>query len=53
MAAKVLTGEATCEDIPYETITEYSTYVNSDALSLMNIGLPQEIADSAIECAAE
>ena len=53
MAAKVLTGEATCEDIPYETISEYSTYVNSDALALMNIELPADIQENATECAGE
>ena len=31
MAAKVLTGEATCQDLPYETIENYGLYVNSDA----------------------
>ena len=29
MAAKILTGEAACEDPAYETISEYSIYVNS------------------------
>lgn len=51
MAAKVLTGEATCEDIPYETISEYSTYVNSDALAMLNIELPADIQEAATECA--
>lgn len=31
MAAKVLTGEAACEDLPYETIENYGLYINSDA----------------------
>ena len=50
--SKILTsGEATCEDIPYETISEYSTYVNSDALAMLNIELPADIQESATECA--
>lgn len=49
MAAKVLRGEAACEDIPYETISEYGIYVNSDALSAMGIELPASIAGKAIE----
>lgn len=49
MAAKVLTGETTCEDTPYETISEYGIYVNSDALSAMGIELPADIAEKAVE----
>ena len=48
-AARVLRGEATCEEIPYETISEYGIYVNSDALNAMGIQLPAEIAEKAIE----
>ena len=53
MAAKVLTGEATCEELPYETVTEYDIYINSEALAAMNIELPADIADKAIEANAE
>lgn len=53
MAAKVLTGEATCEELPYETVTEYSIYVNNDALAEMNIELPAAIADKALDANAE
>ena len=49
MAARVLRGEAACEEIPYETISEYGIYVNSDALNAMGIQLPAEIAEKAIE----
>ena len=49
MAAKVLRGEATCQDIPFETISEYGIYVNSAALSEMNITVPAEVAAKAIE----
>lgn len=49
MAAKVIRGEATCADIPFETIASYSNYVNSDALDGMGITLPADIAQSAVE----
>lgn len=49
MAARVLRGEATCQEIPYETISEYGIYINSAALAEMNITVPQEVADKAIE----
>lgn len=35
MAASVLKGEATAEEIPYETISDYTIYVNSQALADM------------------
>ena len=53
MAAKILKGEATASEMDYETITEYGIYINSDALAAMNITVPQEIADRAIESTAE
>ena len=49
MAAKVLTGQATCQELPYETIAEYGIYVNSAALEAMNITLPDTVAQKAIE----
>ena len=51
MAARVLRGEATCEEIPYETITEYGIYINSQALSEMGITVPDDIAQKAVEAA--
>ena len=51
MAAKVLTGEATCEDLPYETIENYGLYINSVSLSALGITVPEDIAQSAQECA--
>ena len=53
MAAKVLTGEATCEDLPYETISEYQIYINSQELDAMGIAVPEALADKAIEATAE
>lgn len=49
MAAKVLKGEATAEEMPYETITEFSYYINSAALAEMGISVPADIAEKAIE----
>lgn len=53
LAAKVLTGEATCEELPYETVTEYGIYVNNTALTEMSIELPAAVADKAIDALAE
>ncbi|MEA4814614.1 MAG: ABC transporter substrate-binding protein [Oscillospiraceae bacterium] len=49
MAAKVLKGEAKCEDIPFETISEYGIYINSSALKAMNITVPDDVAANATE----
>ena len=49
MAAKVLTGEATCEDLPYEIIENYSLYTNSEAIAKLGLTLPDEIAQQAEE----
>ena len=49
MAAKILTGEATCQDLPYEVIENYSLYVNSKALTSLNLTLPEDIAQTAEE----
>jgi len=50
MAAKVLTGEKTCDDIPFETISEFGVYVNSEALDAMGITLPtiSKVADTPV-----
>ena len=52
MAAKVLKGEATCEEMPYETISEYGLYVNYTALTEMGLPLPEELAGRAIDANA-
>ncbi len=49
MAAKIIKGEAKCDDIPYETISEYGIYINSEALSDMNMTVSEDIAGKAIE----
>lgn len=50
LAAQILKGEAKASDLPYETVTEYSAYINSDAASAMGITVPSDVAAKAIEC---
>ncbi len=49
MAAKVLRGEAACQDLPYEIIKNYDIYLNPTSLNAMGIAVPDEIAQAAIE----
>ena len=49
MAAQILTGEAACADLPYETIENYGLYVNSSALTEMGLTLPDDVAQTAEE----
>lgn len=49
MAAQVLTGKKTCDDIPYETISEYGTYVNSQSLAALHMTLPAAVSQKATE----
>ena len=53
IAARILRGEATAEEIPYETISEYGIYINSAAADANGITIPEEIRDVAIESQAE
>lgn len=48
MAARVLKGE-NAQDIPFETITEYSLYINSAALESLNMACPEELKATATE----
>lgn len=48
MAARVLKGEK-AEDIPFETITEYSLYINSTALESLGLTCPEDLRASATE----
>lgn len=50
MAAKVLKGEAKCQDLPYEVIVDYDLYVNSKALATLGLELPADLMDIAVEC---
>ncbi len=49
MAAKVLKGEASASEIPYETISEYGIYINSEALAALSLELPADVAEKAVE----
>ncbi len=49
MAAKVLKGEATAEELPYETIEGASLYVNIEAASNLGYEFSEETLDSAEE----
>lgn len=49
MAAKILKGEAKAVDMDYETISEYKTYVNNDALKVFGITLPEDISKVATD----
>jgi len=51
MAARILTGEKTAEEIPYETISSYEIYVNSVTLESMDIELPADVAQVAMDVA--
>ena len=49
MTAKLLRGEATCATLPYESVREFSTYINGEALAAMDITVPEKIAEKAVE----
>lgn len=53
MAVKILRDGVKASDMPYETITEYGIYVNSEALDNFGISLPEDIAAKAIDVKAE
>lgn len=53
MAAKILRAEATCESLPYETVTEFEIYINSEEFQAMDMDIPAEIADKAIDVSRE
>lgn len=52
MAARVLAGEK-AQDIPFETITEYSLYINSAALKALDMSCPDELKAEANEANEE
>lgn len=47
MAAKILRGEASCEDIPFETISEYGVYINKAACDELGMIVPNDVAATA------
>lgn len=50
MAAEIITGEKTCDEISIETIEDYEIYINENSLANMSIDIPQDIAESAVKC---
>ena len=52
MAAKVLKGEATCEEMPFETISEFARYFNYEALDALHITVPEDVAADAQDALA-
>ncbi|WP_458407010.1 ABC transporter substrate-binding protein [Anaerotignum sp.] len=42
MAAKILKGEATAEEMPYETVTDFEIYVNPDAMAELKLNVTVE-----------
>ena len=50
MAAKILKGEATAEEMPYETVTDFEIYVNPDAMKALNLNVT---VDGAKDVTAE
>lgn len=49
MAAKILKGEAKASEMPYETISEPSFYMNSEVASNLGITIPEDLAGDAAE----
>ena len=49
MAAKVLRGEATCQELPYEIIEQYELCINSDALTALSLTAPEELLAQATD----
>lgn len=49
MAAKILKGEEKASKMEYEVVEEGTLYINSEALEKVNIELPEEIINNAID----
>lgn len=49
IAAQVLKGEKKASEIPYEIITEPGFYVNNKAAENLNVEVPKELGESAVE----
>ena len=46
MAAKVLRGEASASEMPYETFENYSTYFNQAVADSLGIGVDSSILEN-------
>lgn len=53
MAARILKGEITAEEMDYEIIQESSLYINEAVMTQFGFELPEEYADRAIRVTAE
>ncbi|HHX63245.1 MAG TPA: ABC transporter substrate-binding protein [Epulopiscium sp.] len=51
MAATILKGEKTTDEIPYEIIEESMLYINSDVMDALGITLPEALKERAIDVA--
>lgn len=49
MAAKILKGEATASEMPYETISESQLYFNPDVLETFELTVPEELVETAVD----
>ncbi len=49
LAARILSGEAKASDLPYETIEDYTIYMNTDALSTFNLTAPDTVDGKQIQ----
>lgn len=49
IAAAILKGEQTAEEIPFEIIEESSLFINSEAINTLGISLPEELLNRATD----
>lgn len=49
MAAKILRGETTCQETPYEIIENFDLYINPESLGAMGIAVPDSVSSVAID----
>ena len=49
MAAKLIKGESTASEMPYETITDDKVYINTKACNSLSVEIPSDISETAIE----
>lgn len=52
MAARILRGEV-ADSIPFEVLHEFALYVNSEALSKLNLSIPEELTGSMTDTQAQ
>ena len=47
IAASIIKGDKKAEDIPYKTISEFETYINTNKLKMFKIDIPNDILENA------